>query len=79
MAVFSFDNDSSLKFDEGKAKLRKAGLSDELDVGRWIAEKLRDDDQKNVFENFIKFMQGKEKSTLTPSRVSYQIRILGLL
>ena len=72
MAVFSFDNDSNLKTDEGKAKLRKAGLKDELDVGHWIAEKLRDDDEK-VFENFIKFMQGKEKSTLTTCCVSYAI------
>ena len=60
MTVFSFDNDSILNDDKGKEKLRKVGLKDELDVGRWIAEKLEED----VGENFLKFINGKKESTL---------------
>jgi hypothetical protein len=67
--VFSFDNDSNLNTDEWKKKLRAVGLNDELDVGGWIAEKLQDDDQKDVAKNVIKFIDGKEKSTLNSNRV----------
>ncbi|XP_028411558.1 uncharacterized protein LOC114534202 isoform X1 [Dendronephthya gigantea] len=64
LTVFAFDNDSKLNTEEGKEKLRKAGLSDELDVGRWIAEKLEDCGQNDVSQNVIRFIEGKEKSTL---------------
>lgn len=50
--------------------MRKAGLSDELDVGRWIAEKLQDYEQNDVSQNVITFIEGKEKSTLNSNRVS---------
>jgi hypothetical protein len=59
-----------LNTEEGKEKLRKAGLSDELDVGRWIAEKLQDYEENDVSQNVIKFIEGKEKSTLNSNRVS---------
>ena len=68
--VFSFDNDSNLNTDEWKKKLRAVGLNDELDVGRWIAEKLQDDDQNIVAENVIKFIEEKETSTLNSNKVS---------
>ena len=68
LAVFALDNDSNLNTEEGKKKLRKAGLSDELDVGRWIAEKFQDYDQNEVSQNVIKFIDQKEKSTLNPYR-----------
>ena len=75
LTVFAFDNDSTLNTDEGKEKLRKAGLSDELDVGLWIAEKLQDYEQNDkeqnvVSQNVVKFIDGKEKSTLNSNRVS---------
>ena len=60
MTVFSVDNDSILNDNKGKDDLRKVGLKDELDVGRWIAEKLEED----VGENFLKFINGKKESTL---------------
>jgi hypothetical protein len=68
--VFSFDNDSNLNTDEWKKKLRVVGLNDELDVGRWIAEKLQDDDQNIVAKNVIKFIEEKETSTLNSNKVS---------
>jgi hypothetical protein len=68
--VFSFDNDSNLNTDEWKKKLRAVGLNDELDVGRWIAEKLQDDDQNIVAKNVIKFIEEKETSTLNSNKVS---------
>ena len=64
MTVFSFDNDSILNTDEGKENLRKVGLKDELDVGRWIASKLDED----VRWNFLKFINGKKESTLNSNR-----------
>ena len=39
--------------------MRKVGLKDELDVGRWIAEKLHGE-QNEVSQNVIKFIEGKE-------------------
>ncbi len=75
LTVFSFDNDSNLNTDEGKEKLRKVGLKDELDVGRWIAEKLQDYEQNDVSQNVIKFIAGKEESTLNSNRVSMHIFI----
>ena len=71
--MFALDNDSCLNTDEGKEKLRKAGLSDELDVGRWIAEKLQDYEENDVSQNVIKFIEGKDKSTLNSNRVSIPI------
>ena len=68
--MFAFDNDSILNTEEGKEKLRKAGLSDELDVGRWIAEKFLDDEQDEVSENLTRFIEKKEKSTLNSNKVS---------
>ena len=68
LAVFSFDNDSKLNTEEGKEKLRKAGLNDELDVGRWIAEKFLDYEQNEISQNVIKFIRGKEKSTLNSNK-----------
>jgi hypothetical protein len=60
-----------LNTEEGKEKLRKAGLNDELDVGRWIAEKLYDDNQNVVAQNVFKFINGKEKSTLNSNKVCH--------
>ena len=68
--MFSFDNDSNLNSEEGKERLRKAGLNDELDVGRWIAAKLSNCEEYGVSQNVIKFIEGKEKSTLNSNRVS---------
>ena len=68
MTVFSFDNDSNLNTDEGKEKLRNVGLKDELDVGRWIAEKLQNDEQNDVAQNVLTFIEQKEKSTLKSNR-----------
>ena len=68
MTVFSFDNDSNLNTDVNKEKLRKVGLKDELDVGRWIAEKLQDDDQNDVSQNIITFIEGKKESTLNSNK-----------
>ena len=68
LTVFSFDNDSNLNTDQDKEELRKVGLKDELDVGRWIAEKLQDDDQNDVSQNVIKFIEGKEESTLNSNK-----------
>ena len=58
-------------------------MSDELDVGRWIAEKLQDYEQNDaeqnngernvVSQNVVKFIDGKEKSTLNSSRVSIYV------
>jgi hypothetical protein len=59
-----------LNTEEGKEKLRKAGLSDELDVGRWIAGRFLDYDQDDISQNVIKFIEGKEKSTLNSNKVS---------
>ena len=77
LTVFAFDNDSNLNTDVKKEKLRQVGLKDELDVGRWIAEKLHDDqndkdqndkDQNDVSQNVIKFIEEKEESTLNSNR-----------
>jgi hypothetical protein len=59
-----------LNTEEGKEKLRKAGLSDELAVGRWIAGRFLDYDQDDISQNVIKFIEGKEKSTLNSNKVS---------
>lgn len=53
--------------------MRKAGLSDELDVGRWIAEKLEDYEQNDVSQNVLTFIREKEKNTLNSNRVSIYI------
>jgi hypothetical protein len=78
MTVFSFDNDSKLNTEEGKERLRKAGLNDELDVGRWIAAKLQNYEQDDVSQNVTKFIAEKEKSTLNSNRVSMCIFITQL-
>ena len=70
LTVFSFDNDSNLNNEEGKVKLRQAGLNDELDVGRWIASRLQDCEQTDVFQNVIKFIKAKQLSTLNSNQVS---------
>ena len=70
LAVFAFDNDSTLNSDEGKAKLRKVGLSDELDVGRWIAEKLKVQyGLSDLSHNFLKYIECKDSSTLKQCKV----------
>ena len=76
LTVFAFDNDSKLNTDENKEKLRKAGLSDESDVGRWIAEKLNDYEENELSQNVIRFIEEKETSTLNTNRVSMNIIIL---
>ena len=68
--MFSFDNDSNLNNDEGKDRLRKAGLNDELDVGRWIAAKLQNCEEYVVSQKLMKFIEGKDKSTLNSNKVS---------
>lgn len=67
--VFAFDNDSQLNCEENKDKLRQAGLNDELDVGRWIAEKLEANKQSDLSQRVFNFIQGKEKSTLNSNKV----------
>ena len=69
--VFAFDNDSKLDCEEGKDKLRQAGLNDELDVGRWIAEKLEDNEQSELSQEVLKFIQQKESSTLNSHKVGF--------
>jgi hypothetical protein len=73
LTVFALDNDSKLNTEEGKEKLRKAGLNDEVDVGRWIAEKLQDYEQNEVSQAVIKFIEQKERSTLNSHRVSVNV------
>ena len=73
LTVFSFDNDSNLNNEEGKGKLRQAGLNDELDVGLWIASRLQDCEQTDVSQNVIKFIEGKERSTLNSNQVSMRL------
>ena len=67
--MFAFGYYSNLNTDENKEKMRKVGLKDELDVGRWIAEKLHCE-QNEVSQNVIKFIEKKENSTLRSNRVS---------
>ena len=73
--MFAFDNDSNLNTEESKERLRKVGLNDELDVGRWIAEKLEDYEEYEISQNVIKFIEEKKKSTLNSSKVSMCIFI----
>lgn len=68
--VFSFDNDSNLNCENGKDNLRQAGLQDELDVGRWIVEKLEDNKQSDLAQSLFNFIKRKEKSTLNSKMVS---------
>ena len=69
--MFAFDNDSNLNCEEGKDKLRQAGLSDELDVGRWIVEKLEDNKQSDLSQRVFSFIKKKEKSTLNSNKVRF--------
>ncbi|XP_046840911.1 uncharacterized protein LOC124434999 [Xenia sp. Carnegie-2017] len=67
LSVLSFDYDSYLNSEKWKAKLRKVGLCDELDVGRWIAEKLEDQyELHDLSQTFLKYIENKESSTLHP-------------
>ena len=61
--VFDLDNDSCLNTKEGKQRLVEAGLHDEIKVGRWIAEKLRDKDDI-LADNVCNFILKKKWSTL---------------
>ena len=69
--MFAFDNDSKLNCEVGKDNLRQAGLSDELDVGRWIAEKLEDNQQSDLSQRVFSFIKKKEKSTLNSNKVRF--------
>lgn len=75
LTVFAFDNDSKLNTDQSKEELRKAGLSDELDVGRWIAEKLQEYEENDLSQNVIRFIDEKQTSTLNKNWVSMSIFI----
>ena len=61
--AFDLDNDSRLNTKEGKQRLVEAGLHDEIKVGRWIAEKLRDKDDI-LADNVCNFILKKKWSTL---------------
>lgn len=70
LAVFALDNDSKLNSDEGKAMLRRVGLCDELDVGRWIAEKLDDEyESHEISQNLLKYIENKKSSTIDSCKV----------
>ena len=73
--VFDLDNDSCLNSDEGKQKLVQAGLYDEIKVGRWIAEKLRDNKDNELATRVLKFIMEKKSSTLNLHEVSYIIQL----